>query len=283
MNYDTIKALAKTRKCRVPDLIALAPQNDPFYVGTPADQVNARWFADLWQRFGYRHGVHIRRAHYQIISQSDPILLPNGKPYENTESYWDFLNVATKAARYLELVDPGAFVDRRNPPALSYVPESSGAPPLLRVSNDIYSEASSLPEFPELPDYGLGGYEGCQAYHIELWAEKSTINDVLIPLCERYGAVLQTGLGERSIAVARKIEYVLHTRALDLDIRLLPVCLTEPQVRDYQLRRAANFEARYGAGAVELDALEALYPGALRKVLSDAVERYFDNSLKRRV
>src|SRR5919199_1711002 len=118
MNYDTIKALAKQEGCRVTDLIALAPQNDPFYAGTPGDRTLGAWFASLWQRFGYRSGVHIRRVHYQIISQDPPIRLPNGTPYENTETCWDVLSQASKMARYLGLVDPGAFDDRRNPEAV---------------------------------------------------------------------------------------------------------------------------------------------------------------------
>jgi hypothetical protein len=78
MNYETIKVLAKELRCRVTDLIALAPQNDPFYVGTEGDRRDGQWFYDLWQRFGYRSGVHVRRVHYQIISQHPPVLLPNG-------------------------------------------------------------------------------------------------------------------------------------------------------------------------------------------------------------
>lgn len=35
MDYQTIKREAKARGVSVKDLIALAPQNDPFYVGTP--------------------------------------------------------------------------------------------------------------------------------------------------------------------------------------------------------------------------------------------------------
>ena len=80
MDYSTIKALAKEHGRRVTDLIVLAPQNDPFYVGTNNDQTMAAWFAELWDRFDYTSGVHIRRVHYQIISQETPVLLPNGKP-----------------------------------------------------------------------------------------------------------------------------------------------------------------------------------------------------------
>ncbi len=97
-NYDAIKALAKARGCKVTDLIALAPQNDPFYTGTPNDLALGEWFADLWLRFDYTRGVHIRRVHYQVVSQDPPVLLPNGKPYENTETCWDVLSMASKAA-----------------------------------------------------------------------------------------------------------------------------------------------------------------------------------------
>jgi hypothetical protein len=36
-----------------------------------------------------------------------------------------------------------------------------------------------------------------------LWCEKTTINDVLEPLCREYGAVLQSGAGELSITATR--------------------------------------------------------------------------------
>src|SRR5438876_5742461 len=101
MNYDEIKHLARETEQRVTDLIPLAPQNDPFYTGTPGDWALADWFAVLWQLFNYRTKVHIRRVHYQIISQAPPILLPNGKPYDNTEECSGLLNLASKAARYL--------------------------------------------------------------------------------------------------------------------------------------------------------------------------------------
>ncbi len=152
------------------------------------------------------------------------------------------------------------------------------------------------------------------------------MNDVLIPLCEHYGANLQVGSGELSItatlalvqrlqqagkparifyvsdfdpagqsmpvAVSRKMEYFIHTLGLDVDVRLFPVVLTAEQVRYYQLprtpiketeRRRLGFEERHGEGAVELDALEALYPGTLSEVLREYIENYYDSDLAERV
>ncbi len=325
MDYETIKQLAKETGCKVTDLIPLAPQNDPFYTGTPGDWALGEWFAGLWNGFGYHNNVHIRRVHYQIVSQRTPVVMPNGKPYENTTECWDMLNMASKVARYLQLVDPAAFTDRRNDDPVICAPRESGQPH-IRVYGNLWQDSLTLPDFPALPEYGTAGFRGEQRYHLEVWCEKSTMNDVLIPLCQRYSANLQTGSGELSItatlalahrlqqanrparifyvsdfdpagqsmpvAVSRKLEYFVHRYGLDVDVRVFPVVLTLDQVREYQLprtpiketeRRRFGFESRHGEGAVELDALEALYPGELADLLSHYIEAYYDTSLEERV
>jgi len=110
----SIKSMAKDKGCSVTDLIVLAPQNDPFYVGTPADIASSRWFADVWERGAFRHGAHLRRIHYWCTSQVG-LTLPNGKRYENTLECWQALNQASKAARYLGLVSISEFADHKNP------------------------------------------------------------------------------------------------------------------------------------------------------------------------
>ena len=114
INYSTLKQWAKEHKTSVKKLIVLSAQNDPFYVGAPAQLAAAEWFADLWIKFNFAHGVHLRRIHYQLISQETPIIMSNCKPYNNTVECWKVLNEASKAARYLNLVDIDAFNDRRN-------------------------------------------------------------------------------------------------------------------------------------------------------------------------
>src|SRR6266516_773728 len=325
MDYEMIKQLAKEMGCKVTDLIPLAPQNDPFYTGTPTDWALAEWFAQLWQQFGYRDKVHIRRVHYQIVSQRTPVLMPNGKPYENTSECCEMLNMASTAARYLQLVNPAAFSDRRNDDPVIFAPSSSSRPH-IRVYGNLWQSSLGLPDFPEVPEYGTGGFTGEQRYHIEVWCEKSTMNDVLLPLCQRYGANLQTGSGELSItatlaladrlrevnkparifyvsdfdpagqsmpvAVSRKLEYFVRRSGLELDVRVFPVVLTLDQVQYYRLprtpiketeRRRQGFESRHGEGAVELDALEALYPGELQAVLGRYIEEYYDTSLDEQV
>jgi hypothetical protein len=47
--------------------------------------------------------------------------------------------------------------------------------------------------------------------------------------------------------------------------------------------RAAAFEARFGEGATELDALEALRPGELERILEGEIARYYDSDLADRI
>lgn len=92
--YDRInelKRLLRSRgvKANISDLIVLAPQNDPFYAGTPTDWDMARWFMGLWGSYGYSHNVHLRRVHYQHVSQLAPVK-HDGQSYENTEGDWGY-------------------------------------------------------------------------------------------------------------------------------------------------------------------------------------------------
>jgi hypothetical protein len=360
LDYTSLKEIAKQNKTRVTSLLALAPQNDPFYVGTKSDLVMAQWFTDLWNQFGYDTGVHLRRMHYNTQALGDvklPVTLSwkvketgqrqTTDVYINNEACWNYLCKAGKAARYLGMVKASAFIDRRNPAAIvnyqnpdpdhwSYVdPEprqelSSG----WHTKNENWetddNDRYALPELPELddlpsalpghPELIARGYEGTpQPYLVEIWAEKSTMDDVLNPLCEQYQVNYIRGLGEMSItsvidylnrvkstdrasrilyisdydpagvgmpiSVSRKIEFYLSLlRDEGHDIALKPIVLNPEQIETYSLpsapvkdsdRRKAGFEAAHGE-AVELDALEALHPGALAKIVEGEITNYYD-------
>ena len=86
------------------------------------------------------------------------------------------------------------------------------------------------------------------------------------------------------VSIARKIEFILRRDGLHyLDIRLEPLLLTREQVDHYGLpripikdseSRKTSFEDRFGEGAVELDALEALHPGELARLVTEQIEVY---------
>jgi hypothetical protein len=97
-------------KPTIKDLLVLASDNDPFRAGTPSDVINGEWFAEVW---GDLRQAHLRRVHYAADAQNVPLL--GGGVYRNDKESWIFLNKASRAARYLGLVDVESFVDRRNP------------------------------------------------------------------------------------------------------------------------------------------------------------------------
>jgi hypothetical protein len=245
--------------------------------------------------------------------------------YENTEADWEFLVKAVGAARHLDFIEADALVDQRNGEPVINLDDGDGFEASVGTVHGKfnYGEELKLPPLPSFPYLTLEPPEIPQPYHVEVWCEKSTINDILKPLGERYGVNIVTGVGEQSItqcvklveraqesgrpvrilyvtdfdpggqsmplAVARKIEHRLYLKDIDdLDIQVIPVALTHKQCLHYRLprvplketeRRAARFEARYGEGATELDALEALHPGELEQILAREIERYVDVGL----
>lgn len=326
IDYDALKSLARQISRPVRDLVALAPANDPFYAGCPHRERDARWFRDLWDRFGFEHGVHLRRIHYRLISSSEDarVLKPDSAPYENTDNDWKLLGRAGLAARYLDFVPAAAFVDRRNDEPQIFAPEPTTLDPTIDVDNDFAYIGCG--EFPDLPSLSINHLEAEQDYVVECWIEKSTQNDWLVPLCRARQVNLVVGIGELSetacrnlvnravetgkparilylsdfdpggrsmpAAVARKIEYPLRRYDLDTDITLQPIILTERQCADYRLprtpikdseRRKDKFEERFGVGATELDALEALHPGEMKRIVDGEISRYLDPTLDGRV
>ncbi|HEY6258219.1 MAG TPA: hypothetical protein VIY51_20750 [Xanthobacteraceae bacterium] len=314
-DYESLKALALELNRPMETLVALSIANDPFYAGQPGRKAKAEWFAALWHRFRFRAGVHIRRIHYVLISQNEPVTTASGMPYENSVNCWVDLCKASKDARCLGLVSIDDFEDQRiGGPTLRLAEPKDGE---VEIEDDeIFLDRLAPPKLsftpPTIP----------QRYHVEVWCEKSTIDDILLPLASQYSLNIVTGTGEISltfcrdlvrrveesgrpcrilyisdfdpaglsmpVAVARKIEFLLYDRGLDLDIQVRPIALTHDQCVRFRLprtpiketeKRAPDFESRYGEGATELDALEAIRPGELRRILEVDIQRYFDSGL----
>jgi hypothetical protein len=93
-------------------------------------------------------------------------------------------------------------------------------------------------------------------------------------------------------AIARQVEFWLHRYAPEADIKLTSLALTHDQVVTYRLprkmlqesdTRKRGFEERFGEGACELDALEALRPGELGRLVRAAIAPYRDPTLRDRL
>jgi hypothetical protein len=284
--YAAIKQMAAERHQPVPDLLALSRNNDPFYAGSPAQRAKAEWFVATLADLGLSTRFHLRRVHYKLVSQHNP-RRHDGTPYENTENCWDYLGAGSKAARYLGLVPADAFDDHRNPPPQTF--GTDGEPPgepawdidgalnwtLPQITADLAGQCVF-----SMPEVVVSGYDYspvCQPYHLELWIEKSTMDDVLLPICRELGINLVRGVGFQSItsavnllqrveyvrriarngkparvfylsdfdpagdqmpvSVARQLEFWLPKYAAGADLKLNPLVLTREQAAAYNLPR----------------------------------------------
>ncbi len=252
----------------------------------PTYQVLGQWFVDQWHRF--KPGattVHVRGLHYAIQNLSktpDAVYMPNGKVYDNYDSSWSMLENAGKYARNNGLIDPEIFDDRRSrePRVMYFQPGKCN----LHVYDNLYDLTYSvqwkssphfpafpnIPDFPDLPRYLLSA-DHQQRYRLEVWIEKSTQEDVVIPVCRRHGVTLVTAIGEISksaveeavkraeecgsqtttailyisdfdpagqsmpVTAARKIEHALMKRNSIAHVRLYPIILTYEQCLHYNL------------------------------------------------
>jgi hypothetical protein len=327
-DYEGLLRIKYREGCSISTLYALSSSNDPHYISEER-QRKAAWFAKLIKKFPIKSGAHLRRIHYWLVSQSSPPLMPDGTAYKNNEDCWDIMLAASKDARYLDLVPVGAFVDRRNAEPIDYTPEDTGNPETIIERGSDSDDFGFSEDMADPPQLTLEVPEPTQRYRIEIWAEKTTMNDILLPIAEQYGCTLQTGMGEMSVtncddliertekyderpvrilyisdfdpagqsmpvAVGVKIEYFNSERNLDYDIELRPVVLTPKQVKKYSLPvnaflldkhgqpsgRAKEFMRRFNVeGATELDALEALHPGELARIVIAEIKRFYDSGL----
>jgi len=325
LDYTSIKQLAKQIGRPAKDLVVLAPANDPFYAGVPARQREAEWFAEIWHKFGFSDGVHLRRIHYVLVSQreeGEPVLKPSDQTYENTDTDWALLARASLSARYLDLIPLDALVDRRNDEPMLFVEAQWVDEPFFDVAGHspmVFLGYRDEINFPMKPWYQFHGFHSSQDYAVEVWIEKSTQNDWLVPLCRRRKVNLVVGIGESSeilsrhlaeraqetgrpariiymsdfdpagrsmpVSVARKLEFYIGKFDFDVDVTLNPLVLIEEQCQHYRLPRTPiketenrrdKFEEKFGAGATELDALEALHPGEMAKLLEQEIDRYLE-------
>jgi hypothetical protein len=318
--YERIKALQqavklqKGRKPPVKELLVLSQNKDPFYSGSAGDIAKAKWFAH-W--FGETSGQHLRRVHYRIVSKAN-VIRPDGKLYENDGANWDYLNTAARHARYLGYVDPEDVVDRRNPPGMVNMLPAVQDDPSFTYSTEmnsldrIHTTLSLDRYFSPLIDVDteVSGYvyeQAMQPYHLEVWAEKTTANDILIPLCEEFGANYISGAGYMSITavvqllrdrveklkkpvrifyisdydksgenmprqMSRQTQFWTDVYAADHDIKVEPIVLTAQQARRYPPAPDSN--------KVELDAMLELDPDRFYTIVREHLSEYRDFDLQ---
>jgi hypothetical protein len=225
----------------------------------------------------------------QVIGDTRP------NTYENNKDCWQALCKAAKWARHLGLISGDLIEDNRSPLAITQAFSAYEAPELDTVidagwgyvngwsDGDDYvpaevewdrviSPVASIPDAPSLPcaTLSVANWRKPRTHHLEIWVEKSTMNDVLAPICQRHGIVLQTLVGESSLtrtgdllrriranggiptrvfylsdfdpagksmpaAASRRVEYLIRDEDPDLDVQVTHLLLTLEQVQEYRL------------------------------------------------
>jgi hypothetical protein len=305
----------------------MSPIKDPFRVDTPANRRDAEWLADHWRKirsFTGKTRIHARGLHYALVGKDGmpQAIKPNGTPYTNTDPEWCWLQNVVGVARWLGYIPFHAITDNRNDDPDNFVVRNN------EVGIKVFDTAYKFEWKPWMPslfvmlDKDGGEPHVEQAFRLVVIGEKSSLHDVIWPICRRFGAELVLPTGELSttllydiaaraaydgrpcrvfylsdfdptgahmpIEVSRKLQGLCAKFFPALDIDLHIVGLTAEQVKALGLpetpmkdseRRADKWRERHGCEQTELDALR---DGDLKEMLTEALEPFFDKTLKER-
>jgi hypothetical protein len=233
---DDLRALAEAKRRPLTTLYVLDLMNDPYRADLPSRTERAHWFVGLYNKLRVGVGVHVRHFFYKLISLREPVLV-NGKPLENTVECFNLLGEAILDARYLDLIPGDAIIDRRNPAPIINAYDDAAAAEVETTEGEVErhefgvgyrAPTLSLPEIYLTSEPRIG-----QRYHLEIWIEKSTANEVLLPLGVLYGINIATFAGEvsatacknlvdRAIASGRPVR-ILYISDFDPGGRSMPV------------------------------------------------------------
>jgi hypothetical protein len=239
---------------------------DPYRLDTPAGHRDGAWIAEQVERtFGPLRRFHWRGLHYAMVVRGDA-LKPNGETYVNTADDWEWLcETAGKAARWLGYVSFERIVDRRNDDPVIHRAGRVTPYPFLAASLHV-----DIPDVSDIEPYvGMSNFTGRQPYSLAIFGEKASLEDVLLPVAQRYEADLYLPTGEISdtllwrmakdgaadgrplviftvsdfdpaghqmpVSIGRKLQALRDLSFPGLEIEIVPTALTAEQVRRFGL------------------------------------------------
>jgi hypothetical protein len=252
-------------RCGRNKLTVLSPQVDPYRLDTPAGHRDGVWVAEQLERAVGARRIHWRGLHYAIFAAGN-IRKPNGEIYRNNDADWTWLTgSAGKAARWLGYVDFEQIIDNRNSDPIIHRKPSVKPETWVSIGLDV-----TIPDVDEVEPYvGVVGFEGRQPYALTIFGEKTSLEDVLLPIARRFEADLYLPAGEISdallyrmakdgaedgrtmvvlvladcdpaghqmaVSIGRKLQALRDLRFGDLGFEVVPVALTVDQVRELEL------------------------------------------------
>ena len=185
------------------DLTVLSNRVDPYRLDTSANHRDGAWAGEQFDRL-YPSGkrTHWRGLHYAIIMSKKKILKPDGTAYQNTEEDWLWLSErAGKAARWLGYIPFDRIFDKRNAEPIIHRTASVTPESYLSIGIDV-----TVPDADDInPTPVARGFSARQGFHFVIFGEKSSLEEVLLPVAEEEHADLYLPTGEISDALVWQI------------------------------------------------------------------------------
>jgi hypothetical protein len=279
---------------------------------TASGHRDGKWLAKQLDRaIGKKRRIHWRGLYYALVACGN-VVKPNGDVYGNTDDDWTWLaNVAGKSARWLGYVPFERILDARNAEPIIHRKARVMPEAFVSIGLDV-----AIPDADELrPTPGAEGFEARQAFHFAIFGEKTSLEEVLLPIAQRKQADLYLPSGEISdtllhrmvkdgaedgrpmvvftlsdcdpaghqmpISIGRKRQALRDLLFPELRFEIVPVALTVEQVNELGLPSTPLKETEKRASrwreafGVEQTEIDAL--ATLRPdVLHEIVERAFD-------
>jgi hypothetical protein len=294
------------------DLTVLSAQVDPYRLDTPSGHRDGSWLAKQLDRaIGKQRRIHWRGLHYALVARGN-VVKPNGETFLNNDDDWTWLaNVAGKAARWLGYIPFERITDNRNAEPFIHHKARVKAEMFVSIGLDV-----TIPDADDLQPQPIAvGFEPRQAFHFAIFGEKTSLEEVLLPIARRKQADLYLPSGEISdtllyrmakdaagdgrpfvvftlsdcdpaghqmpVSIGRKLQALRDLLFPKLRFEVVPVALTVEQVRELGLPSTPLKETEKRADrwreafGVEQTEIDAL--ATLQpNVLREIVERAFD-------
>lgn len=186
---DMLRTALKSMGLRSLDTLA---KEGPFRISTPDNHERGAWIADVRNQLGISD-IHPRGLQYLLINAKFEVTLPTtGEQYG--VKHYEWLKDSIKAARWLNYVPFHAFVDKRNKKGKT---NSYRRPrPRAEIKVDFDFEVPTVEDLSQLAH--LRGFFANQPYRLVFVGEKDSLEDVLEPLAEEFGADLYLPKGDIS-------------------------------------------------------------------------------------
>jgi hypothetical protein len=201
---DVLAAACEEHGVHLKDLTVLTPTNDPFRQDTDGGRENGAWLARNLRDLGLAdRRIHVRGLHYALLGRPKP----DGSTYVNDDNTAGWLGYAVaKPARWLGFIPFDQIVDERNDePVVRVRGPEIVIPPYVSESVGLtVPDRDEVGDITPLPSMGRR-FEGRQRYRLLLFGEKTSLEDVLAPISNRYDTDLYLPTGEASDTLLHRI------------------------------------------------------------------------------